>query len=543
MAIGADFEDAFALRLKVRAQARRIDELEPGGACAEPRARMLSMRRGYEARAKGLQRELRAQERAAAKMRKSWFEVFEQVERERDEAVSHAMTSVSGMGERALRAERQRDALAGELTAERRRGRGKDVRIAELEGQAARLTAQANRDFENSSLPSSAQGPARKRIPNTRKPTGRRPGAQPGHPHHPRRRPEPTRVVGLPDPPGAARDPDPCDTGNATSRIVVSARVVVEATGYVAPVWRRRSNGARVHAPFPGGAACEASYDGSVKALACMLTHECGASIGKARRLPLEASGGELDLPGGMALGLARGFSLKGRPERDAAVAALMSAPVMHAGLASANVGGGGRQVLMLADPGAVAMVARGSKGHAGVKGTPLERYAGCAVHDHDTTFCPYGTLHQECMQHNVRHLVGSCQNEPRLTWDARMLGLVREMPRWRRPLGPGGGRPGPTSWRGPPPHSGGATTGSWTWPRPSTGTARRPITAGTATTCTGGCAGTGTASSGSSRTPRSSPTTRCASGWRACSSASNARPSYSGASGRWATRARWSRR
>jgi len=437
MAIDAGFDNAFALRLRLRAANRRIAALESGGAYADLKGRMASMQREYGARVRKLERELGDARRAHSKMTKAWFEVFGQVERERDEAVAHAMKSAARMEERALRAERQRDDLAGALTAERRASREKDARIEGLEGTVAKLTAQVNRDFENSSIPSSAQGPGRKKIPNTRVPSGRRPGAQPGHPHHPRRRPEPTATVELPDPPEFEADPDLYRTESTVSKTVVSARIVVTATEYSAAVWRRRSNGSRLHAPFPGGAKDEVAYDGSVKALAFMLTTECCASIPKAGAFLREASGGALDLSAGMICNLSREFSAKSAPEREAAVAALMSSPVIHADFTCANVGGDGKQVLILANPGAVMMLGRESKGHKGIEGSPLAAYVGCVEHDHDTTFYGYGTSHQECMQHNIRYLVGSVQNEPHLTWNSEMLELVREMIHRRNTLDP----------------------------------------------------------------------------------------------------------
>ena len=218
----------------------------------------------------------------------------------------------------------------------------------------------------------------------------------------------------------------------------MSAKIVVEATEYVAGVWRRRSNGSRAHAEFPGGAKDEVTYDGSVKALAFMLTNEGCMSAYKAKAFLLEASEGKLDISTGMIGDLAREFSLKSGPERRAAVESLMSSPVMHADFTCANVNGGGGQVLVLANSGAVMMVGRESKGHKGVGGTPLESYVGCVEHDHDTTFYSYGTSHQECMQHNIRYLVGSVQNEPHLTWNSRMLDLVREMIHWRNSIDPG---------------------------------------------------------------------------------------------------------
>ena len=442
MAIGRDFEQVSALQLIVRAQARRIADLEGGAAYAAEVERRKSLQREYEARIRRLERELEKSHGDYRRKLRGWFDVFEaaraECERERDKAVAHAMRTAAALEERALRAERKRDELADALTQERRLSRERDARIEELEGRVAKLTAQVNRDFENSSVPSSMQVVRKKRVPNTREATGRRPGAQPGHPHHPRKKPEPTNRVEIPDPGGWEGDPDLYKTEETISKTLVSARLVVEATEYVAGVWRSRSTGGRAHAPFPAGLADEVTYDASVKALAFLLNNECCASLPKTAAFLREASAGALSMSVGMISGLAAEFSAKSEAERAEALSSLMSSPVMHVDFTGANVGGDAAQVLILANGQASMMVAREHKGHKGVAGTPLAGYVGCAVHDHDVTFYSYGSSHQECMQHNIRYLVGSTQNEPHLTWNAQMLEHVRSMIHWRNSLKPG---------------------------------------------------------------------------------------------------------
>jgi len=438
MHVGSDFATVSALQLKVRSQARRIEELESGGAYAEEAARRKSLQRDYESQVRHLRREVADLGRLNAKMARGWWETCEMVRREGEEAVANAMRTARAQEERALRAERRVDELMGAATAERRRAAELEAENAELRGMVAKLEAQVRRDFENSSVPSSKQVVRRKRVPNTREATGRRPGAQPGHPHHPRKAPEPTSTVAIADPEGWDGDPDLYRTGETRRKLVVSARVVVNVTEYVANVWRRRSTGGRLHAPFPEGVSDEVTYDGSCKALAFLLSNECCASLAKAATFLREASEGALDMSVGMVCGLAEEFSAKSEPERRAAVESLMSSPVMHADFTAANVGGGMAQVLILANGGATAMYARGRKGHEGVAGTPLADFVGTVSHDHDVTFYSYGTSHQECLQHVVRYLVGSVQNEPHLTWNSLMLGHVRSMIHWRRSLAPG---------------------------------------------------------------------------------------------------------
>jgi len=70
---------------------------------------------------------------------------------------------------------------------------GLQQRIADLEGRLRGLEEQARRNATNSALPPSANPPqAPKPVVKPR--TGRKPGGQPGHPHHPRLRLPPERV-------------------------------------------------------------------------------------------------------------------------------------------------------------------------------------------------------------------------------------------------------------------------------------------------------------------------------------------------------------
>ena len=68
--------------------------------------------------------------------------------------------------------------------------------VAQLEDEKAKnqkLLAQLHRDYENSSKPSSMT-PNHKKISNNREKTDRKPGGQPGHPGHCRKKQEPTKV-------------------------------------------------------------------------------------------------------------------------------------------------------------------------------------------------------------------------------------------------------------------------------------------------------------------------------------------------------------
>ena len=107
-----------------------------------------------------------------------------------------------------------------------------------------------------------------------------------------------------------------------------------------------------------------------------------------------------------------------------------MKSPVLNVDFTNANVNGDSKQVLIIASPSdkTALYVSCDTKGHKGIEGTLLEQYVGTLVHDHDITFYSYGLRHQECMQHNIRYLKGSIENEPERKWNVKMLELIRSM-------------------------------------------------------------------------------------------------------------------
>lgn len=297
-----------------------------------------------------------------------------------------------------------------------------------VEEENQKLIIQLNKDFENSSIPSSAQGLKRKKIPNTRINTGKLPGGQKGHKHHPRKIPPCTNTVILEDLPEFIDNPDLYKTDKVITKYIIEAHIDVNVTKYCANIWRSKTSKTRYHSPFPSGVKDDINYDGSIKALIFMLTHECCVSAAKTKQFLCEASGGKLNISEGMIKQLSREFCYKSDLEKKSLYNSLQKTSVMHADFTGANVDGKGAQVLILANNNDTLMLAKKHKGHKGIANTPLEDYAGYVIHDHDKTFYSYGSRHQECMQHNIRYLIGSTENEPQLTWNRKMLSLCREM-------------------------------------------------------------------------------------------------------------------
>ena len=244
------FEYMSTLQYRVKALEQEIAEFKSGEKYAELESRYQAEKQSLMKEIRQLKSALEASRRQTTTVRNLWFEVFEDLKKEQEKEMAEKDRLI-----RALTAENEK--LARERDAALDKCRAKQLEIYELgehlekaEGLVQKLTAQVNRDFENSSLPSSQQGPRRKKIPNSRVKTGRRPGGQSGHPGHKRKRHPVTESYWLPAPPELTEDSDYYETGKLIRKQKVSVSMSVRVTEYVTKEYRNRKTGARKHAPF-----------------------------------------------------------------------------------------------------------------------------------------------------------------------------------------------------------------------------------------------------------------------------------------------------
>lgn len=295
------------------------------------------------------------------------------------------------------------------------------AQLQESQDLVAKLKAQMNRDHENSSI-SSSQKPFHKKIKNSREKTDRKPGGHKGHPGHKRPQMEPTTPVIFLDPtPEMLEDPDLYPTDEFISKQRADIKISVSVTEYRAQVYRSRTTGKRVHAPFPEGVTNEFNYGGNVKALAFLLNSYCNVSIDKTSEIINGLTGGSLSLSKGFINSLPSQFSVATKKDREKIFSALLLAPSMHVDFTPGRVNGKSIQVLVCGNPEEVLFSFRHQKGHKGIKDSPAEEYQQILIHDHDSTFYSYGADHQECLAHILRYLKDAMENEPDLTWHKKM--------------------------------------------------------------------------------------------------------------------------
>lgn len=432
-----DFESYSALQYRNRALSRQVEEFKSGEKYIRMEADHKKLLHFHNQEMKRMKQELARAHSETVTVRRYWGEVMDDLDKEHQAEVSRLLAKIKRLEKENLELARQRDAAEDKLKERTQQYYGVAAQLEEERGKNKKLTAQLNKDFENSSIPSSKQKAGKKKIPNSREKTGKKPGGQPGHKDHTRKQHTPDVIYEIPAPAKYTDNPDYYETGKIIRKQKVSVILNAQIIEYTTKEYRNRKTGARVHAPFPEGYVNEVNYDGTVRALAFLLGNECGVSHGKIRRLLSELTNGEIEISDGMINGLCAEFSSKTDREKDEILRRLMTSPVMNVDFTNASVNGKNAQVLVLASPsaGAALYIGREKKGHKGVEGTPLENYAGTVVHDHDTTFYKYGTDHQECTQHDIRHLIGSIQNEPELEWNKQMLELFRKMLHYRNSL------------------------------------------------------------------------------------------------------------
>lgn len=424
------------LQYKVRSLQHELDLLRTGQKYIEMD---LEFRAVFAERNREIARlgsELASAHAETVDVRNHWFQVFEDIQAEHTREVRRLERIAKVFEKRALKAERQVDELKDVNLALKREHYATLTELEEECEKNRKLTAQINRNYENSSIPSSLK-PDHKKITNNREKTGKKPGGQPGHEGHRRKRQNPTNVVEIPAPEEYLNNPEYEITDIEKRRQLVGIKLLLNSVEYYTVVFRHKETGKLVHADFPVGVDNDVNYDSSIKAFAFLLNNHCNVSIDKVRQFLSDLTGGALEISKGMINGLSREFAEKSVAEQKKVFSDLVGAPVLNEDFTTARVNGKNANVFICATPHEAAYYAKEHKGHEGIKGTPAELNGNIHVHDHDATFYNYGSLHQQCLIHILRYLLDSMENEKNLTWNTDMRALIQEMIHYRNSLEP----------------------------------------------------------------------------------------------------------
>lgn len=417
-----------AQQYELQRLSRKVESLESGAEIVKLKKEKAQQLNYCERVIKKLKKELELSHAETTKVRRIWFEVFENLEKENEKIVSQKDKEIEELKKKNIEMARQRDEALDKLRESKKSEYEAKTALQEAQDKIEALNIRINKDYTNSSKPSS-QNPNHKKISNGRVKSRKKPGAQPKHEHYPRKKPEKiTKTVEIPPTEEMLNNPDLRPTGKYIEKYLVSCMLIIETTKYRTQIFRNSKNGSRVHAAFPEGVKDEVNYDGTVKACAYLMKDKCNVSIGNVQEFLREISNGELNLSTGMISNLTKEFSAKTEKERDEIFLKLYSSPVMHADFTFGRVAGNTGTVLICADEdGTVLYQSKDKKGDEGVKESPLEYYKGTTVTDHEAALIKHGEKHQECLSHISRYLVGSIENEKNLTWNKLMKELISE--------------------------------------------------------------------------------------------------------------------
>ena len=279
-----DAYDRITLLCRLKAAQTRNKELESGERYVRLKELHQKECREYGSRILELQKEAVDAHKETIRVRNYWFQVLEDMLLEFEKMQKKTKQELQEMEKRALKAEKQRDDALDKVKELQHQFYETAVRLEEEQGKNLKLRAQINRDYENSSIPSS-KTLRKKKITNSREKTGRKPGGQPGHKGHCRKKQEPTRPAVLLSPPEIVLEDNSFKkTSKTIIKQQIGIRMLLDVTEYHADVYYSSQTGERVHAPFPAGVIDDVNYDDSIRAFLFLLNNDCCTSIDKSRQ-------------------------------------------------------------------------------------------------------------------------------------------------------------------------------------------------------------------------------------------------------------------
>ena len=308
--MNTNYEFITNLQYKVNTLKARVAAFESGKKYTEMYVASNNQLKKRDSEIQKLKRSLADANARIISMRENWWQVFEDIEKKHAAALEEKDQALKKMEDRALNAERQLDETKAKLLAKAQETYQILTELEDVKGKNSSLKAQINRDYENSSKPSS-QSPNRNKITNNRERSGKAPGAQPGHVWHPRKKYIPTSTVEIPAPKKYTDNSYYKPTGKIITKQLVEMRVELVINEYSTPEFRNIRTGKRVHAEFPGNLNLDVTYGGSIKAFAFLLNNYCNVSIDKVSEFLCELTNGELKISKGMINGLSNEYSQK----------------------------------------------------------------------------------------------------------------------------------------------------------------------------------------------------------------------------------------
>jgi transposase len=306
--------------------------------------------------------------------------------------------------------------------------------IESLRGEVAELKRRLAQNSRNSSRPPSSDGLGKPPVRSLRRPSGRKPGGQPGHPGgH-------LEMVAVADE-IVEHVPAVCagcqadlsagdDVGQLVRQVFDLPEIRLRSIEHRAHT-RRCACGRETTAPFPAAVAAPTQYGPRVRALGIYLVSYQHLPYARAARLLSDWIGAPV------STGTLAGFVARGAEDLGAFLdevhAQITAAPVAHFDETGARAEGKLRWLFSASTEQATFYSLHDKRGfdgldHAGV----LPSFTGVAVHDGFKPYRKYTHLqHALCNVHHLRELLGLVEqapHDPQQAWAVQMDRLLRDL-------------------------------------------------------------------------------------------------------------------
>jgi transposase len=310
------------------------------------------------------------------------------------------------------------------------------AQIVNLKAENEKLKSQNNKDSSNSSKPPSGDG-FRKKIPNGREKTGRKPGGQKGHIGN---------IPVLCDAPTEAIDHNRkhCDCGGEViydtppvRRQEIDLEIIVHVTEHRAGAGRCVKCGKKITNTFPSHIQNTITIGDGVKSAAVMLVSECSVPIKKTKAFLFEATGGLLRIADSSIVNFIKELKAKIAPSLSSAEKRLICEPVNHKDETGVRINGKGHWLHVNSAKGFSRFTLHEKRGNeADIDIGILTGYGGILMHDHMKGLYKFKCEHAECNAHILRYLQGIIEGEKKYKpFAAEMLRLLKSACHERKKL------------------------------------------------------------------------------------------------------------
>ena len=305
--------------------------------------------------------------------------------------------------------------------------------LAEKDAVIAELKSRLDKNSQNSSKPPSSDGYRKARPVSNREKTGRKPGAQPGHPGAGLKIPQADRIEEV------AHRPEECagcplfgscakvTPGAVRNEIDAEINIILRRhyqESYVCP----RRGGAVVSGKFPEGIASSVQYGAGIKALAATLNTEGMMSVQRIHDFLSAALG--LPVCTGTISATVRELARKVSGTTRAVFDELLRSPVNNGDETGFRVNAKTYWIHSVCNESFTFLSVQEKRGAEGMRRIGfLPEYQGILVSDCWGAYWKFPNLsHAICNAHILRELKGIHENDPKQAWAEELRGLLREM-------------------------------------------------------------------------------------------------------------------